>query len=275
MLAMLASQGIGLVATLTILLISGEPPGTSESLVWAAIAGTSGVFGLAFFYFALGRGTMGIVAPLAALIGAGVPVLLYIYNGESVSPARLAGIGLALVAVLLISMPSLSAKAGERAGIRIDLAELPLVVLSGLGFAGFFIFIDRATRGGEMWWPLMVVRICGVALVIAGIAYGVWRHSGAWRARFEQTVGLDRFRASGRTLVGTIPLFAISGAGDMGGNAFFVLARGSDSFSVAVVLASLYPVVTTLLAAFLLRERLRPVQLAGVALATLSVPLLR
>jgi drug/metabolite transporter (DMT)-like permease len=126
-----------------------------------------------------------------------------------------------------------------------------------------------------MWWPLTVVRICGVVLVAAGIAYGIWRQSGTSRERVAKTLGLDRFRASGRTLVGALPLFAISGAGDMGGNAFFVLARGADAFSVAVVLASLYPVVTTLLAAFVLHERLRPLQVAGVALATLSVPLLR
>ena len=67
----------------------------------------------------------------------------------------------------------------------------------------------------------------------------------------------------------------VAGAGDMGGNFFFVLANNSDALSVAVVLSSLYPIVTTILAAVVLRERLRPVQIAGVVLATLSVPLLR
>ena len=44
---------------------------------------------------------------------------------------------------------------------------------------------------------------------------------------------------------------------------------------MAVILSSLYPVVTTILAAALLHERLRPLQVAGVALATISVVLLR
>jgi drug/metabolite transporter (DMT)-like permease len=67
----------------------------------------------------------------------------------------------------------------------------------------------------------------------------------------------------------------ITGLGDLGGNAFFILAKHADAFSVAVVLSSLYPIVTTILAAVFLRERLRPVQMLGVALATGSVPLLR
>ena len=61
----------------------------------------------------------------------------------------------------------------------------------------------------------------------------------------------------------------------MGGNFFFVLANSADALSVAVVLSSLYPIVTTILAAIFLRERLRPLQIAGVILAALSVPLLR
>jgi drug/metabolite transporter (DMT)-like permease len=63
--------------------------------------------------------------------------------------------------------------------------------------------------------------------------------------------------------------------GDLGGNGFFVLATRADALSVAVVLSSLYPVVTALLAALFLHERLRPLQIVGVVLASLSVPLLR
>ena len=67
----------------------------------------------------------------------------------------------------------------------------------------------------------------------------------------------------------------ICGLGDLGGNGFFVLATRADALSVAVVLSSLYPIVTTLLAALFLSERLRPLADRGVVLASLSVPLLR
>ncbi len=272
----LVSQGIGFVATTVILVVAAEPISSSDALLWASVAGISGVGGLFAFYFALARGTMGIVAPLAALIGAGVPVLLAIVGGEAIALPRMLGIGLALLAVVLISLPGRSRDASERRAVKLDLAELPIVVLSGLGFAGFFIAIDRATSTGAMWWPLTVVRVFGIAMVIGAIGFAVWRRgTGSWTRRTADVLGVDRFRASGRTLMGALPLFVVAGAGDLGGNTFFVLARGADAFSVAVVLASLYPIVTTVLAAILLHERLRPVQLVGVALAALSVPLLR
>jgi drug/metabolite transporter (DMT)-like permease len=78
--------------------------------------------------------------------------------------------------------------------------------------------------------------------------------------------------SAGRRALGGV--FVTAAVGDLGGNVFFVLAQHADLFSVAVVLASLYPVVTTILAVVLLHERLRPVQVVGVALATLSVVLL-
>jgi drug/metabolite transporter (DMT)-like permease len=271
--AMLASQGIGFVITVLVLLVSGEPAAPPVSLGWAAFAGVSGIAGLAFFYFALSRGTMGLVAPLAALVGAGLPVLLAIVEGETPDATRLAGITVALVAVVLISLPP---RGQDAAVARMELRELPIVLLSGLGFAGFFIAIDRASEGGALWWPLATVRLFGITMVIAAIAFFAWRsRAGSVRQRLGGAIGLDRFRSAGRTVLGTLPLFLIAGAGDMGGNFFFVQARGADDLSVAVVLSSLYPIVTTILAAIFLSERLRAVQIAGVVLAALSVPLLR
>src|SRR5688572_28294510 len=161
---MLASQGIGFIGTLLVLVLSAEPLAAPDSLAWGAIAGVCGVGGLGFFYYALSRGTMGLVAPLAALIGAGLPVLLAIAGGEQPDTWRLAGIGLALVAVVLISIPTGDQSTHERRAARIDLADLPLVILSGLGFAGFFIAIDKAAETGAMWWPLAMVRLLGISM---------------------------------------------------------------------------------------------------------------
>lgn len=272
--AVFTSQGVGLVATLVILLVSGELGPSQESVVWGTLAGVSGVAGVGFFYLALARGTMGIVAPLAALIGAGVPVLLAIVGGESASLVRLGGMALALLAVVLISWPA-RAPSGGRA-LRSDRSELILILLTGLGFAGFFLGIDRASVDGATWWPLLFVRLAGFVLVALLFITLLLRQQGeSVGRRVNAVLGIDRLRASGRSMKVVLPLFVLTGLGDLGGNAFFVLARHADAFSVAVVLSSLYPVVTTVLAALLLRERLRPAQLAGVALATASVPLLR
>jgi drug/metabolite transporter (DMT)-like permease len=100
------AQAVGWVGTLLFVAATGEPAPTFETVLFGVTAGAFGVSGLVCFYYALGRGTMGVIAPLAALIGAGVPVLLAIYNGELVSLARLGGICLALAAVVLISLPA-------------------------------------------------------------------------------------------------------------------------------------------------------------------------
>lgn len=274
--AILTSQFVGLGLSLILLGWTGEASPAPEAFVWSAIAGASGIAGLGFFYLALARGTMGVVAPLAALIGAGLPVLVAIVGGETVSYVRLGGIGLALVAVILISLPGAEESPGERRLIAIDIRDLPLAVAAGLGFAGFFLGLDRASAPGTLWWPLVVVRIVGVAIVLAIFLALVARATApSLRSRASSVLGVGRLRESGRSIAATLPLFVLTGVGDMGGNAFFVLARDADAFSVAVVLSSLYPVVTTVLAALILRERLRPIQVAGVAMATISVPLLR
>jgi drug/metabolite transporter (DMT)-like permease len=219
---------------------------------------------------------MGLIAPLAALIGAGIPVLVSVIGGESLEGLRLIGVGVALVSVVLISLPGPAPGVDERARLRLELAELPLVIVSGLGFAGFFLFLDRATQGGEEWWPLFVVRLVGVLLIVAAILVLALRRTGSWRERANSVLGLQGFAerwSSGRLAV--VLLVILAGAGDLGGNVFYVLAVGADALSVAVVLASLYPIVTTTLAAIFLHERLSRLQIAGVVLATLSVPLLR
>jgi drug/metabolite transporter (DMT)-like permease len=261
---------------LLIVALSGEAQPATIHFMWAVVAGACGVVGLAFFYYALARGTMGVVAPLAALIGAGVPVLVAIVGGESVSFGRMIGIAIALVGVVLISLPAAPESAAERRSLRIDLWEIPFVVLAGLGFAGFFIFMDRATETGATWWPLAIVRVVGTFLMLtAFVAIVASRRAPTWRARVSDVLGINRVRESGRTWRGIAPVLVVAAFADLGGNVFYVLAIRTDALSVAVVLSSLYPVVTTVLAALLLHERLRALQIGGVILATIGVALLR
>jgi drug/metabolite transporter (DMT)-like permease len=247
-----------------------------EAFTWAALAGAAGVTGLGFFYLALARGAMGLVAPLGALIGAALPSVVAIGFGEQVGELRLLGIVVALLAVVLISLPAGGETSGARRAARIDLRELPLVIVAGLGFAAFYLFLDRAaSAGAQTLWPLIVVRLVG--LLAVGVVIGVLlaRQSGpSIRSRLAAIVGLPRLRHVSIGLLGIVTLFAFAGAGDLGGNVFFLLANEADVLPVAVVLSSLYPVVTAMLAAGLLGERLRAWQLAGIALAVLGVALI-
>lgn len=274
--AIMVSQSLGLLLALGLVIGSGEPAPSNAAMAWAVAAGASGVAGLGFFYFALSRGTMSVIAPLAALVGAGVPVLLTIGGGEAADTPRLVGIALALAAVVLISLPDRATSAHERRAWRIDVSELPLVLFSGLGFAGFFLFIDRASAGGSIWWPQMAVRLTGLGLTVLffTLLLAARRRPSGWRQQARALLGMNRLRAGGRGLLAVAPLFVMAGAGDLGGNTFFLFAEHADAFAVAVVLSSLYPVVTALLAASFLRERMRPVQLLGVALAACAIALL-
>jgi drug/metabolite transporter (DMT)-like permease len=273
---MLVAQTLPTVPLILIVAASGESQPATEHMLWAVLAGASGVSGLAFFYYALARGTMGVVAPLAAVIGAGIPVLVGIAGGETLSEVRLLGIACALVAVVFISLPARPSGPATRRSLRTDIAELPLVVLAGLGFAGFFLLMDRATETGATWWPLATVRVVGTALVLVAAVVIIARRPGpTWRARALDALAIQRLRTSSRSLPLLLPLLLITATADLGGNVFYVLASRTDALAIAVALASLYPVVTTLLAAVFLHERLSRLQLAGVLLATISVPLLR
>ena len=258
--AVLLTQGVGLVVASGLLLMSGEARPNDEALAWAAAAGVSGALGLAFFYLALSRGTMGLVAPLTALLGAAIPALVGLLGGESAGPLTLVGMGAALAAVVLISVPDrrlgspvLPTYHGSRG------REWLLILAAGLGFAGFFLSVDASHEaGGQVWWPLFMFKLAGVAGV-------------AGATLLLRPLGrLPALRiGSAALLVGSA-----AGLGDLGGNLFFVLASEAGTLAVAVVVASLYPVVTALLARLVLHERLGRLRLVGVALAILGVALI-
>jgi drug/metabolite transporter (DMT)-like permease len=273
--AIFVSQGLGLAGSAVLVAIGGAPVPAAADLAWAGAAGLVGFVGLAAFYAALARGTMGIVAPLAALIGAGVPVALAMAFGEQIGELRLLGVGIGLLAVVVTSLPSEPRTAHERRALRVDLAELPLVVVAGLGFAGFFLFIDRALQdGADVWWSLATVRVVGLAAALALLAglLLLARRPGRPARQLADLFRLSGIRKLG--MVGALVLLVVAGLGDLGGNGFFALARGVDLLSVAVVLSSLYPVVTTILAATLLHERMNAAQISGAALAVLAVVLI-
>lgn len=258
--AVFLAQVVGLAVATLLLLVSGESAPSAEALAWGAAAGISGTFGLGAFYLALSRGTMGLVAPAVALLSAAWPAAVALLGGASVGPPALLGMAVALVSIVLISLPD------RRIGSPVmptyhgsRRREWLLILGAALGFGGFFLLIDASHEaGGAVWWPLLMVKVAGVAsVVIAGLVL-------APLGRFP---GIELGPAV--LLVG-----AAAGVGDLGGNLFFVLASGEGELAVVVVLSSLYPVVTALLARVFLHERLSPLRFLGVALAVIGVVLI-
>jgi drug/metabolite transporter (DMT)-like permease len=254
------AQVVGLLLALVLLALGQEPMPGAEALGLAALGGALGSLGLGCFYLALSRGTMGLVAPLTALIAATVPAVVGIASGAHVPLLTGVGMAVALIAVVLIALPDRRLGRPVLATLhRSRRWEWALIVLAGLGFAGFFMAVDRSNAaGGEVWWTLAMVKVAGVAAVgLAGLVI----------------VGVGRAPPVRARRAGLL-VASLAGVGDLGGNLFFVLASGVGDLAVVVVLSSLYPVSTAILARIFVHERLGPIRLVGVALAVTGVALI-
>ncbi len=245
----LVSQAVALVGLVPLVVLL-SPRVTGRALAAGAVAGVVGPAALFAFYRALALGTMGVVAPIAAL-GVAVPVVAGLATGEQPSGVQAGGIVVAVIGVVLASGPEL--RGAGRSGAR------PLLLASGaaLGFGVVLVVLASASDGGgpaEVVLVLLAMRTATVALL-----------AGALLARGGSAVS-----APAREL----PSLAVIGAFDVGANGTFAVASQGDLVSVVAVLASLYPAVTALLAWRLHDERLRPLQVAGVVATVAGVVLL-
>jgi drug/metabolite transporter (DMT)-like permease len=237
------SQFFGLLTILVVALAGGDLTAPLGYLPWAVAAGLSGGVGLVAYYAALSSGTMGVVAPIASM-GAVVPVALGVISGDRPSAVQVVGIILALIGVAAASGPELSGGTSRR--------PVLLAALAGLGFGFALYAIGRgADHNGVM--TLVGMRASTVSLfAVAALAL--------------RTTGGVRPRDSGA--------LALVGIGDVMANLLYALATTKGLLSIAAAVTSFYPVVTVLLARWILDERLRWVQWAGVGLALGGVALL-
>jgi len=225
-------------------------------LAWGISAGLVGGLGLIIFYVGLAAGPMSVVAPVSGLVSTILPVAVALAEGERPRAEVYAGALLCLAAIVLAS----SAGAGDQArGPRTLRSGLTGVgravgygIASGASFGLFFLLIRNAGQSGELW-PVAAGRIGELAVVL--IAAAVLRRSLMPRG------------------AGSLLLLAVAGAGaiDVVANICYVAATRTGMFGLAVVLASLYPGFTVLLARAVLGERLRWVQRVGLGLAALGI----
>lgn len=237
------SQAFGLLAIAIVALLTGDWREPLGYLPWAVGAGLSGALGLVSYYAALSSGTMGVVAPIASM-GAVVPVILGIAGGEHPSWLQLLGIVLALLGVAAASGPELSGGTGRR--------PVVLAAVAGCAFGFALYAIGRGTEHNGVM-TLVGMRAATVLMfVLAALAL--------------RTTGGIRVRDLG-------PL-ALVGVGDVTANVMFAVSTTKGLLSISSALTSFYPVVTVMLARWVLQERLRGVQWAGVGLALGGVALI-
>jgi drug/metabolite transporter (DMT)-like permease len=229
---------MGLAVVLT--LLRGETMPAPLDLGWSVLGGIAGATGISALYQALAVGRMGIVAPVTGVIAATIPVVAGIVLEGVPPPLVLAGILIAIVAVVLVSRSD--SGAGGRSG-------LGLALLAGVGIGALSVCISQIGEG-HVFGPLVVIRATQ-AVVIVGV---ILVTRSAWRV--EPSL---------------LPATAAVGVLDMAGNGMFILAVQSGALAVAAVLSSLYPVTTVILAVVVLRERITRSHAVGIVLAAVAV----
>ena len=223
------------------------------SLGWGALAAVFGSIGVIVFYRALSAGAMTVVAPIASVTSAVIPVAVGLLNGERPGPVALVGVTCALVAIALVSL------APPRPGVVSVVTGrlVGLAVASGIGFALFFVFLARANvaAGGDAGlWPIASAQLA--ALLLTGMLIVATRVRSGSGSR-------GMLWPHGRSLAWT----AVAGPFDMTANALYLVATRYGDLSLVAPLAALYPVTTVLLALAVDRERLRALQVVGLVLA--------
>ena len=239
----LVSQAIGLTAALAAGAVRGEPVPAPLDLTWCLAAGGLGGLGLVALYHGLATGRMGIVAPITGVLTAGLPVAAGILLAGLPGPARAAGFALGFAAVVLVSAGA--DRGTGPSGVRPALA-------AGCSFGLFTLLISRVTPG-LVFGPIAAARAASIVLVGFVILAG---------------------RRSWRPTPRLLPGLALVGLLDVAGNMGFLLAAQAGRLDVAALLSSLYPVVTVLLAAAVLGERVTIPHLTGIAAGALAVGLI-
>ena len=240
----LLSQVVGALLALVLAIGRAEPLPVIGDLGWAVAAGVAGSIGITSLYYGLATGRIAVVAPITGVLAATIPVAAGWFLQGTPSGLQVVGIGLAIAAVVLVSMST--DPAGDRAsGVRFGL-------LGGLGFGLFNVFASRFTAG-SVFGPLVIVRTFE-ALSVALFVVGTRR---AWRVPRS-----------------VILLAMAVGVGDMAGNGFFILAAQAGRLDIAGVLSSLYPVTTIVLATVLLHERVTRRHAVGIGFAFGAIALI-
>ena len=241
------SQIIGLIFGIVLVVISGDwnaqALGEGGYLIPGIFAGLLGYCGLICLYAGLASGSMGVVSPISAL-SAVIPMSYALMNGEILSTVTSIGIALALVGAFCASGPELSQ------GLPIRPLLLALGAAFCFGTALTFIAIGSQTSA------LMTMVVMRAATFFVTISIAI------------------RYRSMGGFSTGEYPRLAFIGVSDFLANLLLGIASNSGSISVAMVLGSLYPIATALLAYKFLHERLHRVQYVGIVLAVGGVALI-
>ncbi|MPZ53723.1 MAG: EamA family transporter [Acidimicrobiia bacterium] len=245
MVVIAASQVVGLVlVVVAALTLGGEP--TALDLVYGVVGGQFGFFGLIFLYRGIARGDTAVVAPLSAVVGALIPVVVGVLTGSRPGLVTWLGVVVAVPAVALVSGV---ARLRNR---TVTSEALTNGLLAGLGFGLLFaVFGQTSIESGV--WPVAASRV-GSVVVLAILI----------RMRGISAKGVSAIY---------LPILWI-GVLDLLGNLGFVLGTQRGDLVLVTMLTSLYPAVTVVLARFVDDHPITRPQTIGLGLAVVAATLL-
>lgn len=238
------SQAFGLLTGISIILIGSS--WLRPELSWdnffisGVLAGLFGFVGLIAFYSGLATGRMGVVSPIAAL-SVLIPLTIAFITGEKPNSTQIVGMSIALVGAVCASGPEV------KGGVAIKPIVLAVVAAIGFGLAVTFI-----AKGSESSAIMTMTTMRFTTFIIALFLFAKYRTFGGFTRK-------------------DMPLLIGIGAADFIANLLLGVATTKGLVSLAVVLGSLFPIVTALLAFKLLHERLHKVQYIGIIFAIMGV----
>lgn len=209
-----------------------------------ALAGLSGYAGLLCLYAGLSSGRMGVVSPISSL-SVLIPLFFaLVIKGDQLSTPVMMGVAAAIIGGFLASGPEITS------GLPIRPVLLALGAALGFGSALTFMAI-----GSQQSSLLTMVTMRATTFFVSGALF------------------IKRGNLGGVSKK-DIPLLAGIGIADFSANLLLGIATTKGLVSIAMVLGSLYPIATAILAYLFLQERLHKVQYFGVVLAVGGVALI-
>ncbi len=215
---------------------------SGQSVAWVLAGGVTGGAALAIFYRALSSGRMGLTAPVAAVLGAAIPTVFSMFTEGMPGGISIAGFFLAAIGLWLIT----------RAEDGNTPEGIGLALIAGTGFAGFYLCVRQA-GDASAFWIATFTRTGG--LLITGVIVLLQR-------KFSDITGAG------------VRWGILTGCVDSLGTILFVRASQAGRLDEAVVISSLYPAVTVLLARMFLKEHFTRWRFIGLLAALAAVPMI-
>jgi drug/metabolite transporter (DMT)-like permease len=235
---------------------------SAAAVGWGAASGISGMVAVACLYRALAIGPMVLVAPLTAVVSGATPVVWSVVTGTVLGPATVVGLVVVLAGAALISVGREGEPRRPGEGAR---GGLLLALVAGVLFGILYVSLATAPADSGVV-ALLANRVAGLTVLVVALAVrrSLRRGSGAGR----------RVAGPGSVTQAGLMMALAVGVLDATANGLYLWAVRGDALAVVAVIVSLYPAGTIALSALVLRERIRPLQGVGVALALAGIVVL-